>query len=124
MQIRTLVRFLAKVHEPGCFAPPLSEALAGKIQSIRETWPKHIGAQSRKSDGGKGRWKRFNPGSPIPAFFKICLPVFGMINKNEIRKIVRSYSAGLSIAIDFLMFDVLGGHEFLEISKLLCRRFS
>src|ERR1700686_4635231 len=99
MQIRTLASFLAKVHEPRCFAPPLSEALAGKIQSIRESRPEDIGAHSRKSNGGNRRWKGFNPCSPISAFFQICLPVFGTIRKSEIRKIVCSYSAGFSVAI-------------------------
>src|ERR1700738_3307987 len=124
MQIRKLVRFLAKVHEPCCFDPPLSEALAGKIQSIRESRSEDIGAHSRKSNGGKGRWKGFNPCTSIPTFFQICLPVYATIRKNEIRKIACSYTARLSVAIDFFMFDVLGGHEFLEISKLLRRRFS
>src|ERR1700693_6180904 len=104
-----MIWLLAKVHELRCFASPLPQPLESKIQRVGESRAEHIYAQSHQSNRCKRRWKRTKSYSPVPALIQEYLSVFGMIDKNQEKKIACSNNPGLSIPMDFFLSVVFGG---------------
>src|SRR5580704_15663318 len=112
------ILFLFKTDLPGSLAAKIGEAFALVVETLAIGGLEKSDAKTVDAGGDHASWKSGIAGAAIAAFFEVERIASVGIDEDDVGKLFFLGRFGQTGALDFLVDNVFGGGEFLEVEQL------